>query len=236
MHEIMIDSEKLKNIASGTLESEWESRSASFFSMMMKKSKLVEMIVSSKQRSADQREAFFSLFLHSRRYRRSILAQNDVEMLDSALDMLLDALQNPDAVEGAFTSLKGAPQEVFRDVAYEAMHFLHPAEYCLSTRWVWNPLRGTGALKEVILCERRDYDFTIRQKVLHNVLLSLGTMGYVFRDTFPLDMICVLHYSQEVVGAKDNSMNAGGMEALFPNNTTLSMMILGIRGLIDANP
>ncbi|MBX8634992.1 MAG: hypothetical protein KIY09_00940, partial [Thermoplasmata archaeon] len=59
---------------------------------------------------------------------------------------------------------------------------------------------------------------------------------YRFKDFIPIDLMSALYYSQDVIGAKDNSMNAGGMEALFPNHGVISTMILGIRRIHRANP
>jgi hypothetical protein len=234
--EIMLNSYRIRDIADAILGRNWQEEFHPFIAMLEKKSAVIREIVFADDREAADYESFFSLFFTARRYRKEIVTSNKSEVLDDAISSLRKCAETPALTEMKFTQLSGAPTAVLRDVAFEAMHFMFPERYCLATRWVWNPERGTGALKDVISAEKRDMSFDERQKVLRNIFSSIRVHGYAFMNSFPLDLMCALYYSQEVIGAKDHSMNAGGMEALFPSHGAVSVMILGLRGLKYANP
>ncbi|MBX8630954.1 MAG: hypothetical protein KIY12_00315 [Thermoplasmata archaeon] len=236
MPEIMLNSYRIRDIADAVLGRNWEEELQQYLTMLERKGVIIREIVEAEERERTDYESFISLFFPARRYRREILSSNKPEVLDDAISSLRNCAETPALTELKFAQMSGAPAAVLRDMAYEGMHFMFPERYCLATRWVWNPERGTGALRDVIRAEKRDMSFEERQKVLRNILSSIKVHGYVFRDSFPLDLMCALYYSQEVIGAKDHSMNAGGMEALFPSHGAVSVMILGLRGLKYANP
>lgn len=223
MPDVMLNSYMLRETADALFGEDWKERLQPYIDRLSRKSEIIREIASSSSPDADE---FLSLFFQARRYRKTA-ERRDV------LNILASLEEEPESIHA---EIKGVPLEISRDIICEALHFLHPDRYCLANRWVWNPERGTGALHPFIKTEKCFMIFRERQKVLRNILSSLRLHGYDFENSYPLDVFCALLYSRDVIGAKDISMNAGGMEALFPNNNVISMMILGIRGLELAHP
>jgi hypothetical protein len=236
MPELMLNSFRLREIADATIGHNWELELAPYVDRLKLKSNIVTEYAAEKGRTELRRREFIRMCFTARRHCDSILSQSTPEEVNRAIDSLLSSDTGPEQSIDCFMSLKGAPPEVLRDLAYEMIHFSYPEKYGLVTRWVWNPLSGTGALRETITAAGIEISFGQLQKVMKSIAASLAVHGYSFRDFLPIDLISALHYSQDVIGAKDNSMNAGGMEALFPNHDVISMMILGIRGIHRANP
>ena len=236
MPELMLNSYRMREIADATIGHEWEAELRAYVKLLRRKSEIVTSMTRERDRSEEFRKEFIRMCFTSRRYADSILSHNTPSGIDMAIESLASADDEPEACIAIFSGLHGAPAEVIRDLAFEMIHFSFPEKYGLATRWVWNPARGTGALREAIMADRMEMNFAQIQKVMKNIYSSLIVHGYRFHDFFPLDLISALHYSQDVIGAKDNSMNAGGMEALFPNHGVISMMILGLKEIRYANP
>ncbi len=236
MPELMLNSYRLREIADATIGPRWETELSAYVDRLRFKSRTVSDIVSETDRNKQEIKNFIRLCFTARRHCESILLHNRTEDMDRAISSLSSGDTDPERTIGLFMSLQGAPPEVLRDFAYEMMHFTHPARYGLATRWVWNPPMGTGALRETIMAEKRPLTFEQIQRVMKSIFSSLAIHGYRFSDFIPIDLMSALYYSQDVIGAKDNSMNAGGMEALFPNHGVISGMLLGIRGIHRADP
>ncbi len=232
----MLNSYRIREIADATIGQNWETELSGYVNRLRLKSNIVSEFASERERNRQGRRNFIRLCFTAKRYSDSILSNNTEEEIDSAINSLSSCESDPECSIAMFTALRGAPQEVLLDLAYEMMHFSYPGRYGLATRWVWNPLTGTGALRETIVAEKRAIGFEQLQKLMKSISSSLAVHGYRFSDFLPIDLISALYYSQDVIGARDNSMNAGGMEALFPNHGVISMMILGIRGIHHANP
>ena len=236
MPELMLNSYRLREIADATIGQNWEVELSAYIERLRLKSAVIREYISERERTEQGRRDFIRLCFTARRHCDSILSGNTAEEIDSAIDSLSSSDTEPERCISLFMSLKGGPPEVLMDLAYEMIHFSYPARYGLATRWVWNPSNGTGALREAIAAEKRPISFEQVQKVMKSIAASLAVHGYRFKDFIPIDLMSALYYSQDVIGAKDNSMNAGGMEALFPNHGVISTMILGIRRIHRANP
>jgi hypothetical protein len=236
MPELMLNSYHLREIADATIGHAWEKEFRSYLERLRRKSEIIKSMIQETGRGRESRRDFIRMCFISRRYADSILSNNTSGCIDTAIESVASADEDPETCIALFARLNGAPAEVLRDQAFEMIHFSFPEKYGLATRWVWNPVRGTGALREAIIADRMEMNFLQIQKVMKNIYSSLTVHGYRFHNFFPIDLISALHYSQDVIGAKDNSMNAGGMEALFPDHGVISMMILGLREIQYANP
>ena len=178
--------------------------------------------------------SFFGSFLSARRHSKEIISGNSIEHLNAALKSLRVSSIEPNVPIQRFSSLSGAPAGALEDVAMESIHFLNPDRFGLCTRWVFNPENGKGALSGAVRGEVPS-GFTARQALLQEARRVVESAGYNTHGFYGLDVMCSLAYAGGIMGAKDSSMNSGGMEALFPNSTVLAAMILGIRREILAH-
>lgn len=60
-------------------------------------------------------------------------------------------------------------ENIFCDLASELLHFAHPNEYWLWTRWIWDPKAGTGAMPLVTM-----EDVDLHGKSVGETYLKLG--------------------------------------------------------------
>ncbi|MEM3851983.1 MAG: hypothetical protein QXP70_03185, partial [Methanomassiliicoccales archaeon] len=174
MRDVLLDSERIREMASLALGSDWNEERNALMKALRRKVEIIRGAVHSNRLEA--LEDIFSLIFTAKRYRKQII---EVSAPDAIGD-LLHALEHNNLfeTERGFLALSGAPAEVLADAACETMHFLNPERYCLASRWVWNPERGTGALRGVIIADRRPFNFEERQKVLWNVIAAMRDGGY----------------------------------------------------------
>ena len=199
-----------------------------------KSEKLLSLVRDREEFSDEDVRTYFGSFLQSRRHSSSIAAENSMQSLTAALKSLRVSRMEPSSAIQRFTSLKGAPHGVLEDVAFESLHFINPDIYGLCTRWVFNPGTGKGALAAAVRGQV-PADFASRQDLLREAKRILDESGFSSQGFYTLDLACALSYASSMIGAKDTSMNSGGMEALFPNSSVLAAMILGIRREIIAH-
>lgn len=222
-------------MAEATVGSLTEAERAAFEAALGSKSaKLLSLVKDREELGEGDFREFFGIFLSSRRHHAAVMAANGGGDIAAAIKSLRVSRMEPAIAIRRFTSLSGAPAAVLEDVAFEAIHFLNPDIYGLCTRWVFNPGTGKGALSAAV---RGNVDGTwdSRQALLREAKSALDAAGYGSDSFYPLDIACSLAYASGIMGAKDSSMNSGGMEALFPNSTVLAAMILGIRREIIAH-
>jgi hypothetical protein len=108
----------------------------------------------------------------TRRKARHIVQARGVEALRAALtDLLYGSDAPPQRLEAFVDALGGfspegvlldgdsplVPENVWSELAAEALHFTDPESHWLWTRWMWDPDPGTGALALVV---DDDYDLT----------------------------------------------------------------------------
>ena len=85
----------------------------------------------------------------TRRRADDILDGIGAERLGAAIAGLLDPDEAPATRIDRFDAvLAGFPAPGF-DLPGELLHFTHPGQYWLWTRWLWDPSTGTGALRLV---------------------------------------------------------------------------------------
>lgn len=83
----------------------------------------------------------------SRRKRREISATvTDATLCDSLL-VISDTTLSPLERVAPLKDLIEPLGEGATDAAFELLHFLEPANFCLATSWIWNPITETGAVK-----------------------------------------------------------------------------------------
>lgn len=196
--------------------------------LQSKTDRLTGLVRDSEDLSEEHFRSFFGSFLTSRRHSTAIIAENSMEELNAAIKSLRVSRMEPAVCIARFRSLKGAESAVLVDTVHESLHFLNPDIYALCTRWVYNPENGRGALSGAIK-GKVSPDFSSMQEMLHEVKELLDSSGYRSQNFYGLDIACSLTYAGGMMGAKDTSMNSGGMEALFPNSNVLAAMMLGIR-------
>jgi hypothetical protein len=89
------------------------------------------------------------LVFGARRHADQILDEIGPERLGAAITALLDPGEAVTARFEAFDAvLANLPGPGF-DLPGELLHFTHPGQYWLWTRWLWNPATETGALRLV---------------------------------------------------------------------------------------
>lgn len=199
-----------------------------------KSAKLLSIVRDKEELTESDFASFFGSFLSARRHSREIVSGNSRERLNAALKSLRVSSIEPGVSIQRFASLSGATAGVLEDVAMESIHFLNPEKFGLCTRWVFNPESGKGAIAGAIRGEVPS-GFAARQMLLQEARRMLDESGYGMQGFYSLDIMCSLSYAGGIMGAKDSTMNSGGMEALFPNSTVLAAMILGIRREILAH-
>lgn len=231
----VLEKAELLSIAEATLGSLSQNDLQLFTTALQAKSdKLTGIVRDSEELSEDDFTSFFSSFLTSRRHSRTIVKENRKEDLNAAIKSLRVSRMEPAVCIARFKSLKGAELPVLEDVVHESLHFLNPDIYALCTRWVYNPESGKGALSGAVR-GKLPSDFFSMQEMLHAVKEMLDASGFKSQNFYGLDIACSLAYAGGLMGAKDTSMNSGGMEALFPNSSVLAAMMLGIRREIIAH-
>ena len=99
--------------------------------------------------SAALRELLSWVFC-ARRHVDKVLAVVSPEELAAGIDNLLNG---PDLLAdrfNAFQEMLAALPDVAADLPGELLHFLDPDRYWLWTRWIWDPVPDTGALRLVL--------------------------------------------------------------------------------------
>ncbi len=230
-----LESTELVSMAEATLGSLSQKELDIFtVGLRSKTAKLLSIVKDREELTDGDFNSFFGSFLSARRHSKEIISGNSIEHLNAALKSLRVSSIEPNVSIQRFSSLNGAPAGALEDVAMESIHFLNPDRFGLCTRWVFNPENGKGALSGAVRGEVPS-GFTARQTLLQEARRVLDAAGYSTHGFYGLDIMCSLAYAGGIMGAKDSSMNSGGMEALFPNSTVLAAMILGIRREILAH-
>lgn len=230
-----IDRSQLVSMAEATLGSMSPGDLSIFTAALQSKSeKLTQLVRDREDFTETDFHDFFTRFLTSRRHSRTIIGSNAASATAAAIKSLRVSSLDPSVSIQRFKSLKGAQPGILEDVAFESIHFLNPEKFGLCTRWVFNPESGKGALSAAVGGELPP-DFASRQELLSEARGIVEEAGFRSAGFFGLDIMLSLTYAGGIMGAKDNSMNSGGMEALFPNSTVLAAMILGVRREIIAH-
>ena len=86
----------------------------------------------------------------TRRHADQVLAVVSPEELAAGIDNLLNGSEPLSDRFNAFQELLAALPDVAADLPGELLHFLDPDRYWLWTRWVWDPVPDTGALRLVM--------------------------------------------------------------------------------------
>lgn len=230
-----LESSELVTMAGATVGSLSPPELKAFTDALGAKSDFLISIVRDREAlTEDTVRTFFGKFLSMRRHTGTLISDNTESELTAAIKSLrVSRLEPLDAIK-RFSRLKGAPSGVLEDVAMESVHFLNPDIFGLATRWVFNPENGRGALSPMIRAAVPP-DFNSRQVLLREAKGIIDGAGFNFSNFYGLDVACSIAYAGGIIGAKDTSMNSGGMEALFPNSMVLAAMILGVRREIIAH-
>ncbi|BCU66681.1 hypothetical protein HS7_01180 [Sulfolobales archaeon HS-7] len=173
----------------------------------------------------------FSMIFYLRRSVNSIVEQNSIAEIASAIEKLRDTSLPYEEREKALITVKGAEKEDLEDASREIIHFIQPGVYPLWTRWIWNPMRNTGSLtyvlKEGVRLENKEQLFSAFNEI-RTVLetFNLNTGNYYGLSIF-LVYAYVRYLDYTTLLAVDKK--AAG---LLPTHLSTTAMVLGVKQLI----
>ena len=147
--------------------------------------------------------------LATRAHREAIVAATPADRFRSiARDARRPGLV-PTRVPELATQLAGAPAPVLHDLAAEIAHAVQPDRLGLLTRWVWNPSRRTGILREFV--DPFPEGPSGAQAALGEIRLQLGALGFPSSTFASVDILLAMAYAARLSQATDRSFQGGGI-------------------------
>ncbi|MEX2046687.1 MAG: hypothetical protein WEE03_05945 [Chloroflexota bacterium] len=187
----------------------------------------------------DVRRLLRSVFA-TRRHAEAILADPDAApRLAAALRELLDHARPIQQRFDAFCASAPLAQQFWAtDIASECLHFTYPDHYWLWTRWMWDPVAGTGALPLVTTEGYRFEGATPGDTYLHvgeavsfvGATVEAAGLTQRARGPFGVDVFLVSVYAVYLYTVLRMRMTQE-FNRVVPGLPDLSRRLLGLRAL-----
>ena len=160
--------------------------------------------------------------------REAALADNPPELWVDLVRTVGSASFRPGQLSVLAARIRGVPEGTAQDLAAELAHGAAPDRFGLWTRWVWNPQRGTGALRGLVSDPPADVEQL--QVELGRIRFALARLGASSSTFAYVDLLLAFELERAMDRFVRGAFRGGGIESLLPAGGDTAAMILRVRG------